>query len=85
DQPIAAVGNGVTQHGSAQSTIGTGGQIFLSLDWPLVDSQLRTHSFCHTAPDRWYLMAATLSAGLSLKWFREQVLQASHDLSYSDL
>jgi xylulokinase len=71
DQPIAAVGNGVIAPGNLLSTIGTGGQLFGPLDEVIVDPQLRIHTFCHVLPGKWFLMGAILSAGLCLRWFRD--------------
>jgi FGGY family of carbohydrate kinases, C-terminal domain len=51
-------------------TIGTGGQVFVPLAEPLVDPQLRLHTFCHAPPARWYFLGAMLSAGMSLRWLR---------------
>ena len=73
DQPIAAIANGVIEPGLLLATIGTGGQLFTPLAEPTYDPQLRTHTFCHAVPDRWFIMGATLSAGLSLRWFRDNV------------
>ncbi|MDK2896681.1 MAG: xylulokinase [Candidatus Atribacteria bacterium] len=77
DQPCAALGNGITDPGELLLTIGTGGQIFSLLDKPAVDSQLRVHTFCHALPGQWHLLGATLSAGLSLSWFKKSVLDSS--------
>ncbi len=71
DQPIAAVGNGVIAPGDLLSTIGTGGQLFTPLDEVVVDPQLRIHTFCHAVAGKWFLMGAILSAGLCLRWFRD--------------
>jgi xylulokinase len=38
------------------------------------DPRLRVHTFCHAIPDSYYLLGAILSAGLSLKWLRENIL-----------
>ncbi|MEW6359031.1 MAG: xylulokinase [Planctomycetota bacterium] len=73
DQPIAAIANGVIEPGILLATIGTGGQLFAPLAEPRYDPQLRTHTFCHAAPDRWFIMGAMLSAGLSLRWFRDNM------------
>jgi xylulokinase len=32
---------------------------------------LRAHSFCHSVPKKWYLMGVMLSAGMSLRWYRD--------------
>jgi len=74
DLPLTAIGNGVIKPGQVLSTIGSGGQLCAPTGEPNYDPKLRTHTFCHALPDRWYLMGAILSAGLSLRWLREQVL-----------
>lgn len=73
DQPIAAIANGVTEPGLLLATIGTGGQLFTPIATATYDPQLRTHTFCHAVPGTWFIMGAMLSAGLSLKWFRDKV------------
>ncbi|MHB8628776.1 MAG: xylulokinase [Aggregatilineales bacterium] len=70
DQVAQAIGNGLIDPGVGSVTIGTGGQVFAPLTAPQYDDQLRLHVFCHAPPNRWYLLGAMLSAGLSLRWFR---------------
>ncbi|SDX71083.1 xylulokinase [Paenibacillus sp. CF384] len=77
DQAMQAVGNGIIESGDLSVTIGTGGQLFTTIDQPVYDKRLRTHTFVHAVPDRWYLLGATMSAGLSLKWLSSQVLKNS--------
>jgi xylulokinase len=79
DQAAAAVGNGIIAPGTVLSTIGTGGQLFAPLSGPLYDPKLRTHTFCHAVPDRWFMMGAILSAGLSLRWFRDRIAGKSYE------
>ncbi len=75
DQAAQALGNGVLTPGVASSTIGTGGQIFAPTARPTIDvAELRMHSYCHVLPDVWHVQTAILSAGLSLRWLRDQVL-----------
>jgi xylulokinase len=82
DQACQALGNGLIDPGQASSTIGTGGQIFAPVTYSAVDPQLRYHCFCHVLPDRWHLLGATLSAGLSLRWLRDEFF---HDQSYQQM
>jgi len=70
DTPLAAVGNGVTEPGVINLNLGGGGQVLAALEEPLYDPELRTHTFCHVVPDRWYIMGATLNGGLALEWLR---------------
>jgi xylulokinase len=71
DQACQALGHGIVDPGSVSCTIGTGGQLFSALDRPVFDPGLRLHLFCHALPERWHQLAATLSAGLSLKWLKK--------------
>jgi xylulokinase len=71
DQAAQAVGNGLLAAGDGSVTLGSGGQIFVPLEQPRPDSQLRLHLFCHAPENRWYLLGAMLTAGLSLRWFRD--------------
>jgi len=75
DQAMQAVGNGIIEPGAVSCTIGTGGQLFTPIGQPVYDRQLRTHTYVHAAPGKWYLMGATMSAGLSLKWLASQILK----------
>src|SRR5215510_2015816 len=71
DQPAQAVGSGLIDPGIGSITIGTGGQVFAPLKTPPVDEALRLHIFCHAPADRWYVLGAMLSAGMSLRWLRD--------------
>jgi xylulokinase len=74
DQAAQAIGNGIIRSGLLSSTIGTGGQLFTPIDQYRSDPQLRIHTFCHAVPDVWHWQAATLTAGASLRWLRDEVL-----------
>jgi len=74
DQPAQALGNGIIRPGFLTSTIGTSGQIFTPVEMPLYNSALNTHTFCNVKPDTWYVMGAILSAGLSLRWLKDNIL-----------
>jgi xylulokinase len=75
DQASQALGHGIVEPGLVSCTIGSGGQLFAPILEPVHDPALRLHLFCHAWPDRWYVMAAILSAGLSLKWLRDNVFE----------
>jgi xylulokinase len=85
DQPAQAVANGLIDPGNGSVTLGTGGQILVATDRPLADPAGRIHTFCHAAPDRWYQLGATLSAGLSLRWLRDRLrLQSENPYAHLD-
>jgi xylulokinase len=75
DQAAGAVGNGIVETGIVSSTVGTSGVVFAFSDTPVVDPQLRLHTFCHAVPGKWHLMGVMLSAGGSLQWYRDAYCQ----------
>jgi xylulokinase len=75
DQAAGAVGNGIVETGIISSTVGTSGVVFAFADEPIVDPQLRLHTFCHAVPGKWHLMGVMLSAGGSLQWYRDAYCQ----------
>ncbi len=82
DQSMQALGNAIVEPGTVSCGIGTGGQLFAPVSDPVYDPGLRLHLFCHAMPQSWHLEAGVLSAGLSLKWLRDNVLEGR---SYQDL
>jgi xylulokinase len=93
DQPASAVGAGIIQEGIVSVTIGTSGVVFASTDHmpipgapgisPLVEV------FCHAVPVTWFYMGVMLSAGGSLRWFRDNLASGhaalvTRQTSYSD-
>ncbi len=73
DQAASAVGNGVVLPGLTSATLGTSGVIFSYTAAPKLDPQGRIHTFCHAVPGKWHVMGVTQGAGLSLRWFRDQL------------
>ena len=70
DNAAAAIGTGVVKTGKAFTTIGTSGVVFAHTDRFLTDPLGRVHTFCSAVTGKWVTMSCTLSAGLSLQWFR---------------
>jgi xylulokinase len=60
----------VVRSGVVSSSIGTSGVIFAHSDRIALDPQGRLHTFCHSVPGQYHLMAVTLSAGGSFQWLR---------------
>ena len=75
DNAAGAVGSGVVGPGTVQSSIGTSGTMLLPAASPMVDGEMRLHTFCHCVPDRWYLMGVILSAGNAMRWLRDVLLE----------
>jgi xylulokinase len=72
DNAAGAVGMGIVQAGTVSATIGTSGVVFVVTEKPTLDLKGRVHTLCHAIPNRWHMTGVTLSAGESLKWFRNQ-------------
>lgn len=83
DQAAGAVGNGVVESGIVSSTVGTSGVVFAFADEPVIDPQLRVHTFCHAVPDKWHVMGVMLSAGGSLRWYRDTFAEQEMSVSRS--
>ncbi len=73
DNAAAAVGTAVTREGLMSSSIGTSGVLFAHADDAAVDPSGRIHAFAHSVPGRYCLLGVTLSAGGSLRWWRDQM------------
>jgi xylulokinase len=71
DQAAGAVGNGIVESGIISSTVGTSGVVFAYSDEPRLDPGLRLHTFCHAVHGKWHQMGVMLSAGGSLRWYRD--------------
>lgn len=71
DSMVGALGCGVIRDGIWSINIGTGGQVLCPTVKPVVDEMGRTNTFCHAVPDMWVVQGSILSAGLSLRWFRD--------------
>jgi xylulokinase len=51
---------------------------------PRVDPKLRAHTFCHVAPELWYLIGVVLSAGGAFGWYRDQCARELQDSDRRD-
>ncbi len=71
DCAAGAVGTGIVHTGLLWVSTGTSGVIFAPADEPATDEDMRTHTFCHAVPGKWHIMGVMLSAGGSLRWYRD--------------
>lgn len=71
DNAAAAIGTAVTREGLMSSSIGTSGVLFAHAETCVVDPSGGIHAFAHAVPGRYCLLAVTLSAGGSLRWWRD--------------
>lgn len=73
DQAAGAVGAGIVEPGLVSVTVGSSGVVFAHAEAPMRDPRGRVHTFCHAVPGAWHVMGVTQGAGLSLRWFRDEV------------
>ena len=81
DNACGAAGVGAITPGEAVSSWGTSGTVLAPTAQPCVDPKLRAHTFCHVAPDVWYVMGVVLSAGGAFAWYGDL---CARDLPDSD-
>ena len=72
DNACGAAGVGAITPGEAVSSWGTSGTVLAPTAEPRVDPELRAHTFCHVAPNVWYVIGVVLSAGGAFAWYRDQ-------------
>jgi xylulokinase len=75
DQAAGGIGCGIVRGGVISSTVGTSGVVFAFSDKVSMDPLGRVHTFCHSVPGKWHVMGVMLSAGGSLRWFRDAFCQ----------
>ena len=75
DNACSAVGNGIVKEGRVSASLGTSGVVLAHSDQVRVDPDLRLHSFCHSVPNKCYIMGVMLSAGGAYRWFRDTIAQ----------
>ena len=73
DNAAGAVGCGATDSSVMQVSIGTSGAVVLPSSEPHVAEDMNLHTFCHCAPNLWYLMGVIISAGSALRWLRDTI------------
>jgi xylulokinase len=82
DQAAQAVGVGAVAEGIIALTLGTSGVVFATTNRAFIEPEGRLHAFCHSVPGKWHLMGVMLSAGGSLRWYRDTFAPSSN---YDDL
>ena len=88
DTPIGMLGAGLTSRETFMLSLSTGGQIAVPSDDPDTDPTGITLTYCSVLPPSasaagWYRMAAILSAGLALRWLRDEVFEFTGPDAYA--
>ena len=71
DAVVQTTGTGLVEPGILGTTIGTAGIVAMALDRCYENPGGRLQIFCNNMPGKWHAMGVTLSAGGSLRWFRD--------------
>lgn len=76
DQPAQSIGCGVVGPGQGLISVSSGGQVVIPIEAVsngsvYLPTDARVHVFNHAVPGLWYILGATLSAGLSMRWLRD--------------
>ncbi len=82
DQAAEAVGCGVVVDGSVSITIGTSGVVFAATERFTQDRAGRLHAYCHASAGLWHLMGVMLSAGGSLRWYRQTLAREPYEVLF---
>ena len=79
DAVVQTTGTGLVKEGILGLTIGTAGIVSMGLAGFKPNPGGKLQVFCANAPDSWIIMGVTLSAGGSMKWFKDTFREAESD------
>jgi len=79
DQAAGAIGAGNIKPGITTETTGGVLAICASINKPIIDPLRRVPCHCHAVPDTYLLLAWCQTAGIVLKWFRDEFFSSELD------
>ncbi|MCH2134305.1 MAG: xylulokinase [Phycisphaerales bacterium] len=71
DQAAGGIGCGIGDESVISLNLGTSGVVFAARDARPHDPSGALHAYCHAMPGTWHVMGVMLSAGGSLRWYRD--------------
>ena len=77
DQAAGGISCGIDDESSVSINLGTSGVVFAGRPTPPHDPTGSLHAYCHALVETWHVMGVMLSAGGSLKWYRDTFAQDS--------
>jgi sugar (pentulose or hexulose) kinase len=75
DHPAGAIGSGNIHPGTVSETTGTSMAMCVTLDEPVLNKNLGLPCQCHAIPGKYFLLPYGQTAGMVLKWFRDEFCQ----------
>ncbi len=86
DNSCMALGAGNTSDGKAYNSLGSSSWIAVSSDQPILDYQTKPFVFTHVLPNMFTSATAIFSAGTSLNWYKQQLVeQLGNEVSFEQL
>jgi xylulokinase len=82
DQAAAGIACGIDEPRTVSINLGTSGVVFAACEGVPIDPTGALHTFCHAISGTCHLMGCMLSAGGSLRWYRDTFQRGR---SYSDI
>ncbi len=73
DNAAAAVGIGVVREGQASASMGTSNVLLACHDKPVVDPEMRVHTFAHAVPGKFLQLGCMLTGTRSFDWILKVV------------
>ena len=73
DGPCASVGAGVVDEGNCYNYLGSSSWIAITSKEPVYDTNMRTFTFHHVAPDKFMPAGTMQTAGGSYQWLKENI------------
>ena len=73
DNAASAIGVGAINPGQGVLSVGTSGVLFTVTDKLTAKPERGLHAMCHALPNRWHVMAVTLTAASGLSWIADMM------------
>jgi xylulokinase len=81
DHPSGAIGTGNMQSGDVTLTIGASMAMCVAIDKPITDISYKIPCQCHVVDGLFFLLPYGQTAGMVLKWFRNEFCKAEIDIA----
>lgn len=81
DHAAGAIGTGNVDEGMITETTGASMSMVVTSDKAILNQRLHLTCQCHAVPDKYFLLPYGQTAGIVLKWFRDQFASQVRDLS----
>ena len=81
DHPAGTIGAGNIGPGKVTLTLGASMAMCVTLSKPLTDISLKIPCQCHAIPGLYFLLPYTQTAGMVLKWFKDEFFKPEQPLS----